>query len=121
VALANLSSIGTGSGNVSVTSTNGNGGPYVITFGGAMNLNSLGVITATSSLTGGTSPAISVAQAETNASSAGQASQSGDYTCPATWYGMVVSTTVGAGTVGGVDAGAQCNSTFYSCQIRLQP
>jgi Flp pilus assembly protein TadG len=119
VALAALSSIGVGAGNVSVSGAAG--GPYLITFGGSKTLSTLGLISATSSLSGGTSPAISVAQTETNASSAGQASQAADYNCPATWYGMVVSTTVSTGTVGGIDSGAACNSTYASCQIRLQP
>jgi len=118
-ALAALSTIGTTLNNVIVTGANG--GPYSIQLGGALNSSSFGTITATSSLTSGSTPAISVAQTEADSSLGGTVSQASDYTCPGTWYALVVSTSVSQGTLGGIDSGASCNSTFYSCQIRLQP
>lgn len=57
-ALAGLSTIG--AGNVAVSGPNG--GPYVITFQGLLGGTNVALITSTGSFTGGTSPAIGVAQ-----------------------------------------------------------
>jgi hypothetical protein len=54
-----LSTVGTG--NATVTGGPGPGTPYVITFGGALGSTNVANITATGSFTGGTSPAIAVA------------------------------------------------------------
>src|SRR5262249_12736185 len=83
-----------GSGNVPVSGPNG--GPDVMTFGGTMTTSTIGSITSSSSLSGGTSPAISIAATETDSSKAGTASQQSDYTCPATWFVMVTDTTTPA-------------------------
>lgn len=57
-ALAALSSIGTG--NVAVTGTAGSS--YVVTFQGALAAQPIALMTATASLTGGTSPAVTVTE-----------------------------------------------------------
>lgn len=56
-ALAALSNVG--SGNVTVTGSNG--GPYTVTFTGTLGSKNVAQMTATSSLTGGTSPGVTVA------------------------------------------------------------
>jgi hypothetical protein len=59
-ALQALSSVG--AGNATVTGGPGPGTPYVITFAGALAQKAVGAITAVGSFSGGTSPAINVAQ-----------------------------------------------------------
>jgi len=56
-----LSSVGTGNAKV----TGSAGGPYTVTFSGTLGNASRAVITAASSLTGGTSPAVAVAHTTT--------------------------------------------------------
>lgn len=58
-ALAALNEVG-GSGNVSVTGGPGPGTPWVVTFQGSLAGSNIPQMTATSSLTGGTTPAIAV-------------------------------------------------------------
>jgi hypothetical protein len=58
-----LSSVG--AGNATVTGGPGPGTPYVITFTGSLGKKPVGAITAAGSFTGGTSPAIAVAQTTT--------------------------------------------------------
>jgi Flp pilus assembly protein TadG len=116
--LAALSSIG--SGNVTVSGQNG--GPYTIIFGGTMSMSSIGAITSTSSLSGGTSPAISIAQTATNTSKSGTASSSSDFTCPATWWVKVVDTPVTSGQAVDTTGDKPCNSVLAgTCQISLLP
>ncbi|WP_280393054.1 hypothetical protein [Nocardia wallacei] len=56
-AIAALSNVG--SGNVAVTGSNG--GPYTVTFQGTLGSKNVAQMTATSSLTGGTTPGVTVA------------------------------------------------------------
>jgi hypothetical protein len=114
-----LSSIGAGN----VTVSGQNGGPYTITFGGTMSMGSLGTITlGASTLSGGTNPAVSIAQTATNTSKSGTASQVSDFTCPATWWVKVVDTPITSGQAVDTTGDKPCNSILAgTCQISLLP
>lgn len=115
-ALEALSTVG--SGNVSVTGANG--GPWIVNFQGSLAGQSLPAITADYSGFDDSGATVSVYVSPTISGLEGTTSQSGDYTCPATWIAKVVGTGTGAGGVGGVTPGGACLSSFYSCSIRLQ-
>lgn len=107
-----------GSGNVSIIGQPG--GPWTVTFQGTLGTSNQSTMIWTSSLTGGSSPAVTVVALSTDTGREGTASQLGDYTCPNTWWAKIDNTSFGVGSTGGVTSNKPCLTSFYSCTIRLQ-
>ncbi len=126
-ALSALSTI-SGSANNSLTDTTSNvyvvqnsDGSYTISFQNSMGGKSQPAISATSSLTGGTSPSIMVTVTSTNSSKEGQASVVGDFTCPATWWAEIVDKSISATDfcTGSRSCTGQCLSNGDVCRVAL--
>jgi Flp pilus assembly protein TadG len=123
-ALAGLSTIGGNTNNDSTSNVlvvENSDGSYTITFQNTMAGSQPTISANASGLTGGSSPSIMVTLTATNTAKAGQASTVSDFTCPATWWALVVDDGIGATDfcTGSSACSGQCNSSGIACRVSL--